>query len=286
MKIGGNGRYFHANCNVQLRVLHAGDGFIDGDWWTLARVVSPYWALYRNRHAGAELDLADGTVLALDPQAAWLLPPWMGYGRRTSRVGHLWLHFDVSGLSPAALGGLFRAPVRLSVGRQFAASCTALRRALVARQSDALAVVIAAQSLAWAGFTQALATLSDTDRRRLVPGSGHGRLQPAFQHLSNHLGKPLYNDDLARRCGMGVQHFCRLFRAATGLSPMQYVIDRRIALASELLQAGDLPIEAVASACGFADRYAFTHVFTRRIGRSPAVYRDSLARQGEDSAHA
>jgi transcriptional regulator GlxA family with amidase domain len=78
---------------------------------------------------------------------------------------------------------------------------------------------------------------------------------------------------LAQRCGLGREGFTRAFRRATGRSPARYALERRLARAAELLAGGDEPIEAVAAACGFANRYHFSRAFARILACSPAAYR-------------
>lgn len=264
---------------LQLRVLQAGSGHID-EWWRLARVVQPHWVLYRNRTAGTELDLADGRVLPLDPAAAWLLPPWLGYGRRTARVEHLWVHFDVVGLPAAALAELFPAPLRLQPDRRLEAACAALRQRFRTAVRDDLEVLVDAQALALAGFALALGGLAPAARSRLLPAAADDRLRPALERIDADPSAALPNALLARLCGLSLARVALLFRSSTGRSPRQYLIDRRLGLACDLLLAGELGIDAVAAACGFADRFAFTHVFTRRIGRTPAAYRDGQGGTG------
>ena len=43
--------------------------------------------------------------------------------------------------------------------------------------------------------------------------------------------------------------------------------------ASELLVSTDYSIDRIAEACGFANRYYFTRVFTQRMGLPPGRYR-------------
>ncbi len=78
---------------------------------------------------------------------------------------------------------------------------------------------------------------------------------------------------LATACGLSCKHFSRAFRQSTGLAPHQWLLQRRIDKAKQLLRVADVPLTEVALACGFADQSHFTRVFTRWIGVSPGQWR-------------
>ncbi len=118
---------------------------------------------------------------------------------------------------------------------------------------------------------------------RLDAGSGRG-LSPAqvsrvLRYVEDDLTAPLSVPDLAARAHVSPFHFSRLFRAATGASPHQYVLRRRLARARELLLTTDLPVAAVAGACGFADQSHLTRHVRREFGLTPAALR-TAARPG------
>ena len=77
---------------------------------------------------------------------------------------------------------------------------------------------------------------------------------------------------LARACGLSTKHFSRAFRQSIGFSPHQWLLQRRIDKAKQLLR-GALPLADLAVACGFADQSHFTRVFTRAVGLSPGQWR-------------
>ena len=78
---------------------------------------------------------------------------------------------------------------------------------------------------------------------------------------------------LARACGLSTKHFSRAFRQSTGLPPHQWLLQRRIDKAKQLLRDSRSPLAEVAADCGFADQSHFTRVFTRAVGISPGQWR-------------
>lgn len=86
------------------------------------------------------------------------------------------------------------------------------------------------------------------------------------------------DDDLslaavAGECGVSTRHFSRAFRQSVGLSPHQWLTQRRIDNAKRLLASEVLTLAQVALACGFADQSHFTRVFTALTGSSPGAWR-------------
>jgi AraC family transcriptional regulator len=78
---------------------------------------------------------------------------------------------------------------------------------------------------------------------------------------------------LARECGLSTSHFARAFRQTLGMPPHQWLTNKRIGRAKELLQGTELDLAAVAAACGFGDQSHLTRVFTRKVGLSPGRWR-------------
>ncbi|MEM9189049.1 MAG: AraC family transcriptional regulator [Myxococcota bacterium] len=80
-------------------------------------------------------------------------------------------------------------------------------------------------------------------------------------------------DDLAAAAGLSKAHFGRAFKAAIGVSPSRYVVDRRVARARQLLVSGELSLSHIAMSCGFSSQSHFTVAFRERVGMTPGAYR-------------
>lgn len=99
----------------------------------------------------------------------------------------------------------------------------------------------------------------------------------AWRALTAHIQEHLHDlggvNRLAEKAGYTRHHFSRLFKAQTGLSPQQYVINARIALAKELLRGTTLAVSEVAKRSGYSDAFQFSKQFRQRIGLAPSAYR-------------
>ena len=78
---------------------------------------------------------------------------------------------------------------------------------------------------------------------------------------------------LARVADRHPAHVSREFRRHFGKSLSQFVRERRLLRAAELMCCDGLPLAEVALQCGFYDQSHFTHAFRKLMGDSPAEYR-------------
>lgn len=105
------------------------------------------------------------------------------------------------------------------------------------------------------------------DRLRSAFG-GAPALATTLAHLHTHLGEDLSVDALARRAGMSRAVFDRQFKAATLLSPLQYIKTLRLSEASMLIARGE-SIGQAANAVGYHNSSQFSREFRRKFGTSP-----------------
>ena len=75
--------------------------------------------------------------------------------------------------------------------------------------------------------------------------------------------------ELARLVGLSESKLKRDFKAAFGKSIVEYALERRMALAMDMLRAGTKPVGEVAAAVGYRHHTSFTAAFRRFYGFSP-----------------
>ncbi|GHF51948.1 AraC family transcriptional regulator [Kitasatospora xanthocidica] len=72
---------------------------------------------------------------------------------------------------------------------------------------------------------------------------------------------------------MSDRTFARRFTATTGTTPTRWLLDQRVLTAQRLLEETDLPVDTVATRCGFTSAVSLRPVFTARVGVAPREYR-------------
>ncbi|WP_420894689.1 GlxA family transcriptional regulator [Streptomyces alboflavus] len=87
------------------------------------------------------------------------------------------------------------------------------------------------------------------------------------------LGEPLTLAELAARASMSVRTFSRRFRDETGLTPVQWLTQRRVDRARQLLEETDHTVDRIAAECGFGTGASLRGHFQAGVGVSPGAYR-------------
>jgi AraC-like DNA-binding protein len=189
---------------------------------------------------------------------------------------HLAIHFDwAAGIPDDDAAPQHRTPYRIRpVGWEHPAACLRQVRDLAAAM-QAAAHAFAADDpwRAWEAsrrLAEGLASLLRTGSRN---EDGDARLATLLARLSDDLAFPWDGSSIARAAGLSPSHCRTWFRAATGLSPLDWLRRARIDRARELLRDTQLPIQAIAAQVGFADPLHFSRVFRRMDGRTPSSLR-------------
>ena len=82
--------------------------------------------------------------------------------------------------------------------------------------------------------------------------------------------------DITRHVGVGPTRLSRLFRRYQGLSPYQYLLHRKMALAAELLMDPTTLVKEAAAQVGFSDQYHFSRCFKKVHRVAPKEFQKSL----------
>lgn len=98
-------------------------------------------------------------------------------------------------------------------------------------------------------------------------------LQRVVDLMHSGLGENVELAALANESGYSRAHFLRMFRAATGKTPHNYLVDLRIDHASRLLRESSDSLTDVALASGFSSHSHFAKIFRQRMGMTPSKYR-------------
>lgn len=80
-------------------------------------------------------------------------------------------------------------------------------------------------------------------------------------------------DDISNAACISKTHLHRLFVESLGMTPFEYVINRRIKKSMQLLSVTNYSIFEIASSCGFNDQPYFGKIFKKKTGYTPLEYR-------------
>jgi AraC family transcriptional regulator len=118
-------------------------------------------------------------------------------------------------------------------------------------------------------------------RRPRVSGLSKWRLKRATEFMAANLAETISLADMAAATGLSRMHFAAQFRVATGMRPHEYLLQRRIERAQDLLLNSRTPLVEIALDVGFKTQAHFTTVFARLVGETPNVWRHHNDRVSE-----
>lgn len=111
-----------------------------------------------------------------------------------------------------------------------------------------------------------------------------GDLRAVLQWVESNLARNLTVDELARRAAMTPRTFARRFKAATGTTPLQWILHQRVAAAQSALETTNATVDDIAATCGFGSAAALRQHFTKVVGSTPSSYRATFTRLPAGSA--
>lgn len=120
---------------------------------------------------------------------------------------------------------------------------------------------------------EALRSAADTTASpSLVRGLADERLAIALRRMHENPTRAWTVAQLAHEAAIGRSAFFERFSRAVGVTPMEYLLGWRMALAKNLLRRKDVTIAEVAEHVGYSSASSFSVAFTRHVGLPPTHY--------------
>lgn len=117
----------------------------------------------------------------------------------------------------------------------------------------------------------------------LIPDLNFGglpahKLRRVNEFVRENLERDLSLAEIAQVAELSPFHFSRSFKQTTGLTPIQFLTQRRVEQAKQLLAREELPIVEIGLRVGFKNQSHFTTLFRRLTTMTPKAYRDAAQR--------
>jgi AraC family transcriptional regulator len=130
------------------------------------------------------------------------------------------------------------------------------------------------------GLSLSIALIRKYGRSPITPapvtgGIARPQLRRVLEFIEANLSSEIHLEQLAKLASLSVYHFARAFRRSMGVTPHQYLLQRRIDSAKTLLRQPNSAIDAVADATGFADASHFSKTFHKHVGVTPKNWKQT-----------
>lgn len=111
-------------------------------------------------------------------------------------------------------------------------------------------------------------------RAKTIPRGGLTRnnAQRVVEYVEANLGRLVTVRELADVAELSTHHFVRMFKRSLGVTPYQYLLQRRVERAKELLRGKPASLAEVGLSTGFGSQSHFTSTFHRAVGATPAEF--------------
>ncbi|NJD02565.1 MAG: helix-turn-helix transcriptional regulator, partial [Ruminiclostridium sp.] len=113
------------------------------------------------------------------------------------------------------------------------------------------------------------------DNVKILSSSPAAELQPIIDHIEKNLSSEMTVNQLAKIVNLQPNYFSDKFRKIIGLSPIKYIIQKRIEKAKILLSLSNKQMSEIADETGFSDQFQFSSLFKKYANMSPSEFRNS-----------
>ena len=104
------------------------------------------------------------------------------------------------------------------------------------------------------------------------------RLTKVVRYIHSNIYDDIDLDELADMACMTKPYLVRLFRRDFGVSPLQFINQKKVEKAQLLLLTNDIAVKEVAYTLGFGDHSYFIRLFRKVTGKTPTAYREMFGR--------
>ena len=117
-----------------------------------------------------------------------------------------------------------------------------------------------------------LATVVNESKSSMIEGVSEAVLE-AKSFINTHLSEPIALTDIASAVNLSPNYLHTVFKRSVGMTPRDYLTEKRLSLAAELLCTTSLSISEIAERCGFCNQQYLSGMFSKRFLLTPSAYR-------------
>ncbi|MBQ9132572.1 MAG: helix-turn-helix transcriptional regulator [Clostridia bacterium] len=207
--------------------------------------------------------MLEGCVYRLTANQAALIPP-LAYHTVSANKGGLYCRVTAL-LDPSAIPEVLHPHF---TSKDFSLALFYTHRAQdlksVCQSADPHFYAPLAESLMTQIFYESLQSGATAAKLRIDP-----TLQKALTYIEKHLCDKITLDQLATHTARSKSSFCHLFQREMKISPKQYILQKRLALAAKMIRDGTPPTVAAVQV-GYENYSNFYRIYQKNIGSVPS----------------
>ncbi len=256
-----------ALCNeanrIKIPLLVFGRARVDNTW--NGTVISPsYSRLYYITGGFASITLINGKTITLKPLRWYLLPSGCSFSFECKeQMEHIYFHLKISSLDEADLLRNCPVPISLddpSLNPEFLTDYLDV--------SDTLSCIYVHQFI-----ERVLFSLLSKNKIHLETRDFSPCVKRAIKYINRNLTLNLSNEDVLKEALVSKSTLTKRFREEMGMSLHEYLFDKIMFEAEQLLRQNELSIGEISEKFKFYDQFYFSRCFKARFGLSPTEYR-------------
>ncbi|MDO5560835.1 MAG: response regulator [Oscillospiraceae bacterium] len=101
-------------------------------------------------------------------------------------------------------------------------------------------------------------------------------INKAMQYMEKYYSKDITLDDISRYVNLSSSYFSHMYKAQTGTSFIDSLINLRIMKAKEFIMTSEMSIKEISVSVGYYDQNYFSKLFRKMTGFSPSEYKTTL----------
>lgn len=230
--------------------------------WRHKNYKVPFWKLFYNSKGISEVffqGITGQRRVSLPDMTIILIPPNISFScYNSSTIAHFNLTFSISGLPLKADNHIYPFPFEGELKENILKLQSGLNTEL-SHKIDLASLV-----------------LNRISNDHLSSVSKDIRIQSAIIYMEQNLSVQLSNSFMAKKAGMSVNGFARLFKEETRCTLYDYQLHMRLNYSAKNLLYSDSSIEAIALDCGFTNRFHFSKTFKKGMFMTPVQYRNIM----------
>lgn len=97
-----------------------------------------------------------------------------------------------------------------------------------------------------------------------------------IEYIDKNIERDISVEELADICSLNKIYFSNKFARHMGISPSQFVINRRLEKAMELIKFSNYSLKEIAYKSGFQNNLYFSRIFKKKIGMTPTEFKNKI----------